>query len=90
MKKLWFKAKRYGWGWTPASWEGWAVTLVYAAALAWSVGRFTNYVVGHAGEPFLALLYPVLTHALWVSVLIGSLMYICVKTGEKSNWHWGD
>ncbi len=27
----WFEAKRYGWGWTwPATWQGWAVVLVYA------------------------------------------------------------
>ena len=25
--KFWFKRKKYGWGWRPASYEGWAVTL---------------------------------------------------------------
>ncbi len=29
----WFKAKRFGWGWTPCSWEGWAVMLLYLCAL---------------------------------------------------------
>jgi len=90
MKKLWFKAKRYGWGWTPASWEGWAVTLVYGVLLAWSIGRFTNYVVEHAGEPFFSILLPILLHVLWVSFLMGSLMYICVRTGEKPEFRWGD
>ena len=28
-KKLWFKAKNYGWGWYPASREGWLVTGAY-------------------------------------------------------------
>ncbi len=27
--KLWFKAKKFGWGWTPCSWEGWTVTGLY-------------------------------------------------------------
>jgi hypothetical protein len=86
MKKLWFKAKRYGWGWYPVSVKGWLVTIVYAGLLAWSVGRFSNYVIEHSGEPFLSLLFPVLMHALWVSALIGSLMYIGIKTGEKPEW----
>ena len=25
----WFKAKLYGWGWTPAKWQGWLVVLTY-------------------------------------------------------------
>lgn len=28
--KRWFKTKRYGYGWTPASKIGWIVTLFYA------------------------------------------------------------
>ncbi len=90
MKKVWFKAKRYGWGWTPSSWQGWVIMLAYAVVLAWSVGRFSNYVIEHSGEPFGDILFPVLMHALWVSLLIGSLLYICVKTGEKPSWRWGE
>lgn len=25
----WFKRKRYGYGWTPSSWQGWAVIILY-------------------------------------------------------------
>jgi len=25
----WFGPKRWGWGWSPASWQGWAVTLAF-------------------------------------------------------------
>jgi hypothetical protein len=32
-KRPWFGPKRYvGWGWTPVSWEGWAVTAIFAVA----------------------------------------------------------
>ncbi|HWH07093.1 MAG TPA: hypothetical protein VNU47_01025 [Candidatus Paceibacterota bacterium] len=88
MKKLWFKAKTHGWGWYPSSWEGWAVTGVYAFLIAGSIGRFTNYVVTHTGEPFFSLLFPVLLHALWVTFLLGSLLYICIKRGEEPKWRW--
>ena len=32
-KKAWFGPRRFGWGWTPMSWEGWVVTAVVLAAL---------------------------------------------------------
>lgn len=39
MKPGWFGPKRIGWGVTPRSWQGWAVTLVllaaFAAAMRW-------------------------------------------------------
>lgn len=88
MTKLWFKAKRYGWGWYPVTWQGWSITLVYAVLLALEVGRLSNYVIGHQGEPFFALVMPVLFHVLWAGFLIGSLLYICIKTGEKPEWNW--
>ncbi len=25
----WFGPKRWGWGWSPASWQGWAVTVLF-------------------------------------------------------------
>jgi hypothetical protein len=33
-KKLWFAPRRWGgWGWTPVTWEGWAVVVVFIVAL---------------------------------------------------------
>ena len=31
-KGPWFRAKRFGWGWTPITWEGWLVTLLGVVA----------------------------------------------------------
>ncbi|WP_309629989.1 hypothetical protein [Brevundimonas sp.] len=33
MKPVWFGPKRFGWGASPASWEGWAVTGVFIVAM---------------------------------------------------------
>ncbi|MEX0910375.1 MAG: hypothetical protein WDZ73_01320 [Candidatus Paceibacterota bacterium] len=46
-RKIWFKRKLYGWGWYPASREGWLVTVVYMTiivflALATSEGADTK------------------------------------------------
>jgi len=32
-RRVWFKRKQYGWGWTPATWEGWLVLGIYTGAL---------------------------------------------------------
>ncbi len=29
----WFRPKRFGFGWTPATWEGWLVTLLLVAII---------------------------------------------------------
>lgn len=29
-KTAWFGPKRWGWGWSPASWQGWVVTAAFA------------------------------------------------------------
>ena len=38
-RSKWFRRKRIGWGWSPQTWEGWAVTvasaLVVAAVIPW-------------------------------------------------------
>ena len=28
-KTAWFGPKRYGWGWSPRSWQGWVVTIAF-------------------------------------------------------------
>ena len=28
-KRIWFKRKAYGYGWTPATWQGWLVLAVW-------------------------------------------------------------
>jgi cellulose synthase/poly-beta-1,6-N-acetylglucosamine synthase-like glycosyltransferase len=33
MKTIWFKNKTYGYGWTPATWLGWGITIVYIIIL---------------------------------------------------------
>jgi hypothetical protein len=32
MTRLWFRARSYGWGWTPATVEGWLVMLAFLVA----------------------------------------------------------
>lgn len=32
-EKLWFKRRRYGWGWTPVTWQGWLCIVIFLAVV---------------------------------------------------------
>ncbi len=74
----WFKAKIYGWGWTPAKWQGWLVILAYVALIVVFVLNRENETFGNpdSGSNFL-------TFALPIIVLTTLLIFICYKKGEK-------
>lgn len=80
MSQYWFKPKRYGLGASPTSWEGWAVTAVYVAAIAALALRFGDE-HGQHSVAFIAI-----GTALTI-VFVG----ICwAKTEGGWHWRWGD
>lgn len=84
MKKLWFKAKRYGYGWYPATKEGWLVMLVWVVFFVAGEMVFIKrmYAYGNPKEVFWFLPY--------VFVITGILIWVCKKTGEEARWRWGE
>ncbi len=84
MKKIWFKRKRYGWGWTPVTWQGWLVVLGYITLVMTVVFMREKAIPGNpdSGSNFLVSALPIF-------VLTTMLMYICYKKGEKPRWQWG-
>lgn len=46
-RKIWFPAKRYGWGWgLPVAWQGWVVLLLFAigiVASAWLLPGLSDF-----------------------------------------------
>lgn len=79
--KLWFKRKLYGWGWTPALWQGWA-----------TIGLYILIVVGlvsSMGQQELESQSGSITFALIILVTTSILIGICYKKGEKPRWQWG-
>ena len=77
----WFKRKLYGWGWTPARWQGWVTVIVFAFLIG-----FTTALSLHdyrtEGIDWVRFLLPTI-------VLVGLLIFICYKKGEKPKWQWG-
>lgn len=80
-KGYWFRAKLYGWGWTPATWQGWAIIAIFLGYLLWISSALP--VEAELNNTILVDYYAKL--ALGVIVLIA----ICFKTGEKPHWSWG-
>lgn len=73
-KKIWFRRKLYGWGWTPVTWQGWVVILVWAIFFT-----FAMIMMDHEW----------LKNTLFIFLSTFFLIYICYKKGEKPRWQWG-
>jgi uncharacterized membrane protein YhaH (DUF805 family) len=81
VKRKWFPAKRYGWGWgIPQTWQGWVVMLVYLAAIAYFSFLFATEETSVSLSLYL----------LQVIILTSIMILICYLTGEKPEWRWGD
>jgi len=71
--KLWFKRKKYGWGWIPSSIEGWLVIILACAIII--------YFASKVEENSINILYAILA-----AVVLVIINYI---KGEKPRWQWG-
>lgn len=76
----WFKRKLYGWGWTPAKWQGWVVIAIYVIAIV----AFVLTIDENSPDREIAF-----TFILPVVLLTMTLIRICYKKGEKPRWQWG-
>jgi hypothetical protein len=80
-KRLWFKAKLYGWGWYPATWEGWLCLFVYLVVGVYLAMRAES--VSTTEMEVFWELFP------GMAIITFILILICYKTGEKPRWRWG-
>ena len=77
----WFKRKLYGWGWTPATWQGWLVLAVFIVLI--TLNAFRIDFNSHSASDTLINVVP------QTIILVALLILICFKTGEKPHWQWG-
>ena len=74
--EYWFRAHRYGFGWTPARWEGWVVMLIYVVSIVFTVKAFLHRLNSETYVSSSLLIF-LGTLALLTAILI----YICYRTG---------
>jgi hypothetical protein len=81
MSRYWFRPKTYGYGVTPVTWEGWAVTFGTALAMV-AVSLFLR--MTSKSDWALAALV-----AFDVVALCGLLVISHFKTDGELRWRWG-
>lgn len=80
-RPIWFKRKTYGYGWYPATWQGWLVILAWVCLVVLNGYRldptwnFTDEVAVYFSLEMIVLSI----------ILIG----VCWYTGETPRWQWG-
>lgn len=73
--RIWFPAKRYGWGWgPPVCWQGWMVLAVYIVSVVLCA---------------VFLLHDRVLHAACIIGSTAILVVLCWIKGEKPKWRWG-
>ncbi|MBU1292737.1 hypothetical protein KJ819_01570 [Patescibacteria group bacterium] len=90
-RKLWFRAKDYGYGWYPITWQGWVITALYAIAFTSTVlifGAWAGAAV-EANADLREAVFGVLEFLIVLALLSYSLFRVCTRFGEKPEWRWG-
>lgn len=80
MPTYWFTQKRYGWGWTPVTWQGWALVAAYAALVVAGALLFLRDDHGARG---------VLAFVVWTTGYTVWLITMCWRRGPRPRWQWG-
>lgn len=74
--RLWFRAKRYGWGWYPITWQGWLVITISMAIAG--TGIYIGETDDAPGAAFIGIL-----------LMIAIILAFGFWKGEKPRWCWG-
>ena len=82
MTTYWFRPKRYGYGATPTTWQGWAVIAAFVLIVVTSTARLA--VSGADSRWF------------WIAAAIDAVALVAFvalvrrKTDGEWRWRWGD
>ncbi len=81
-QEYWFKRRRYGWGWTPATWQGWLSILAFLSVVVGAGLQLPPKPQQPRGGELAGLFV----------ILIGStviLTLISYAKGPSPRWRWG-
>ncbi len=79
-KRLWFRAKNYGYGWYPVTWEGWLCILIYLVVVL--LAAFIGFYLFPDTYGW-AIYFTTITFS---TIL---LIFVSYKKGEKATFRWG-
>lgn len=78
----WFKRRRYGHGWTPVTWQGWAITIVFLAVILGSTALLMS-TPQHQISTNLWVYFAIIV------VDIAGLIYVARLKGPTPKSRWG-
>ena len=84
---LWFKRKLFGCGWTPCSWEGWTIFIIFVAYITIKITLFREIMV--TGDTYKILGFLEFYDLIDILALSSLFILICYIKGEKPKWQWG-
>lgn len=77
----WFKRKAYGWGWVPATWQGWVSVAVMVAVFVWILVPFMHDRAAGSADVF--------PFVVKIVVWAVAVLLISYFKGEPPKWQWG-
>lgn len=80
--KIWFRRKKYGYGWVPATWEGWLCIGLFIASVIISTIAIAQLDINEQQKTG----WQILTTTCCAMLLV----YVSYKKGEPARWSWGD
>lgn len=83
-RKIWFKRKTYGWGWTPSTWQGWTILGIWIVLFIAGGIVFENSIEKYHPQTTTTLFL------LYIAILVFILIRISYKYGESPKWQWGE
>jgi hypothetical protein len=81
MNHYWFRAKKYGYGWEPCTWQGWLVLAGYVAGMVYVASRAQENMT----DTF--VVEELVTPMVLLTLLLVAISW---RTGEPTKWRWGD
>ena len=81
-KKYWFKRRRFGWGWTPVTWQGWLTVAFFIGLIIAASMQLPSKPEEPTPDQTLRF------WVLFVSATAGILVVSALK-GPKPKWRWG-
>lgn len=80
--KYWFKRRRYGYGWTPVTWQGFLIVILGLAAIIIAAFQLPNKPAQPTPDQ-LAMFYGVCAVVIVIFIVAGYLK------SPKPHWRWG-
>ncbi|MEO8104733.1 MAG: hypothetical protein ABI602_00145 [Candidatus Saccharibacteria bacterium] len=81
-KKYWMKRKRYGWGWIPATWQGWALLVLQGGIVVITATLLPADPAYPTVNGFIKQV------SIWL-LAIATIVLVAIGTSPKPHWRWG-